>query len=482
MGAPTQDGESGLSAEAAPLRAWLAGFAGALGGLLFGYDWVVIGGAKSFYEAYFHIRTPGMEAWAMSCALVGCLAGTLASGRLSARRGRRWMLMGAAMLFVVSSLGTASSGSLRMFVLWRIAGGCAIGAASDVAPMFLAEIAPTALRARFVSMNQMAIVFGVLAAQGMNWLIARPAPAGMTAAAVLASWNVQWGWRWMFGITAVPSAVFFVAALVMPESPRWLLANSREFEALDAFRRLGVSGAEAAAIREGMEHNNDIPAEGPAEGEGQSFASLLWRKEVLRILAMGICLAVLQQWCGINVIFAYAQDIFARAGFSVSQGLFQIVLTGVANLLFTVLALYFVDRVGRRVLLLSGLFTLAGIYLLLGWMTRSAGHGAAVAALCLVAIAAYAMTLAPVSWVVIAEIYPSRLRAEAMSITVGALWVASFTLTSSFPLIRAHMGMAEAFWLYALVCCCGGVALALWLPETRGYSLETLEERLYGKG
>ncbi len=459
-------------------RSWLAGFSAALGGLLFGYDWVVIGGAKPFYEVYFRITSPALEAWAMSCALLGCLIGALLGGLLSDRYGRRSMLMLAAILFALSSLGTAASGSLTTFVQWRILGGCAIGVASEVAPIFLAEIAPAAVRGRFVALNQVAIVLGILAAQSSNWLIARPVPPTITAHALLYSWNAQWGWRWMFGVTAIPSLLFVVATLLIPESPRWLLARFRPTDALYSFRRLGVPDAESASIRKECLRSHALHPANPS----QRPVPIGWsHPAVRRILLLGICIAVLQQWSGINILFAYAQDVFAQAGYSVSQALFQIVLTGIANLLFTLLAFSFVDRLGRRSLLLAGLGTLAALYTLLGWMIHFHLHGISVVALVLAAIAVYAMTLAPVSWVVIAEIYPARLRARTMSITVAALWIASFTLTSSFPLIRSRLGLAHAFWLYAALCGVGCAVLGRWLPETRGHSLEDLEQKLYAE-
>jgi SP family sugar porter-like MFS transporter len=472
----SDSGIEAVASAAARSRVWIAGFSGALGGLLFGYDWVVIGGAKPFYEAYFSIHSPTLEAWAMSCALIGCLFGALFGGVLSDRKGRRSMLMASAIVFAVSSLGTACSGSIVAFVLWRILGGTAIGAASEVAPIFLAEIAPTVLRGRFVSMNQMAIVLGILAAQTANDLIARPVPAGMTALWLHDSWNAQWGWRWMFGVTAIPSLLFLFATLIMPESPRWLLARFRAADAMRAFHRLGVPDSESAKIRQQFLRNYSVPDE-PNPAHRQSWS----HPAVRRILLLGICIAVLQQWSGINILFAYAQDLCAQAGYSVSQALFQIVLTGLANLIFTLIAFSFVDRVGRRTLLLAGLSTLAAIYSLLGWMIGTHLHGTPVLLLLLAAIAAYAMTLAPVSWIVISEIYPTALRARAMSITVAALWIASFTLTSSFPLIRSSMGLAHTFWLYALICAAGCAILARWLPETRGDSLEDLEQKLYAK-
>ncbi len=201
---------------------WTISLVAALGGLLFGYDWVVIGGAKPFYEKYFHLNTPFQIGWAMSSALVGCLGGAVLSGALSDRFGRKRPLILAGVIFALSSLGTALSGSFVTFVLNRLLGGVAIGLASNLSPLYIAEMAPAAIRGKLVSINQLTIVIGILAAQAINWLIAEPIPSGATAEQILASWNGQIGWRWMFGVTTVPSLLFFLAMFFVPESPRWL--------------------------------------------------------------------------------------------------------------------------------------------------------------------------------------------------------------------------------------------------------------------
>ncbi|MGH9600458.1 MAG: MFS transporter, partial [Terracidiphilus sp.] len=276
---------------------WLAAGVGALGGLLFGYDWVVIGGAKPFYEIYFHLTSPALEGWAMSCALIGCLMGAAATGAASDRFGRRRLLTLAALVFAVSSLGTGLATSFAAFVAWRIAGGCAIGLASGVSPMYIAEISPARLRGRLVSLNQMALVIGILLAQVVNWLIARPVPAGATAHQILLSWNGQWGWRWMFGVTAIPSLLFLASTFLVPESPRWLAAKNRGAEALRVLERLGGAGY----ARQVME---DFNAASGGEPRRVSWRELL-SPGVPQALLLGVTLAILQQWCGINVIFNY---------------------------------------------------------------------------------------------------------------------------------------------------------------------------------
>lgn len=232
----------GSQEEQSPVRSsalWLAAGSGALGGLLFGYDWVVIGGAKAFYERYFQLDSPALQGWAMSCALIGCLLGAVSSGALSDRFGRKRLLTVGAFTFAISSLGTGMAGRFDVFVLWRMMGGFAIGLASGVSPMYIAEISPAQSRGRLVSLNQVAIVFGILLAQVVNWLIARPVPPGASAQAILLSWKGQLGWRWMFGVTAIPSAFFLLASLLIPESPRWLAAKGRGDEALRVLERLG---------------------------------------------------------------------------------------------------------------------------------------------------------------------------------------------------------------------------------------------------
>jgi MFS transporter, SP family, xylose:H+ symportor len=449
---------------------WLVATAGALGGLLFGYDWVVIGGAKPFYELYFHLDSPALQGWAMSCALIGCLIGAVSSGSLSNHFGRKRLLTLAALVFALSSLGTGLAPYFSAFVMWRMLGGYAIGLASGISPMYIAEISPADLRGRLVSLNQLAIVFGILLAQIVNWLIARPVPLGATAQEIFASWNGQWGWRWMFAVTAIPSLLFLGATFLVPESPRWLAAKGRDVHALAVLERLGGQ----AYARKVMQ---DFKA---ASGSEQQLSILreLSSPGIAKILLLGIVLAVLQQWCGINVIFNYAQEIFAAAGYEVSGILFNIVITGAVNVVFTLLALGTIDRYGRRFLLLGGVSGLALIYAILGAFYRLHLQGKPMLVLVLSAIACYAMSLAPVTWVVIAEIFPNRIRGSAMAVTVTALWAACFALTYTFPGLNRALGTAGVFWAYATICLAGVIFLYLRLPETRGKTLEEIEESI----
>src|SRR5437588_2578720 len=229
---------------------WTVSSVAALGGLLFGYDWVVIGGAKPFYEKFFQLAAPAQQGWAMSCALVGCLAGALLSGGLSDRLGRKRLLIFSGLVFTVSSLGTAIAPTFRAFVVWRIMGGLAIGLASSLSPMYIAEVAPAAFRGKLVSLNQLTIVIGILLAQLINWLIAEPVPSDATALQILNSWNGQVGWRWMFGVTAIPAALFFIGMLLVPESPRWLAKRGLHDRARRILGRIGGSSYADQAMAE----------------------------------------------------------------------------------------------------------------------------------------------------------------------------------------------------------------------------------------
>jgi sugar porter (SP) family MFS transporter len=438
-----------------------------LGGLLFGYDWVVIGGAKPFYEAFFQLSDASLQGWAMSCALVGCLLGAAISGNLSDRLGRKGMLILAASLFAISSLGTASPETFNAFVTWRISGGAAIGLASNLSPMYIAEVSPAALRGKLVSLNQLNIVIGILLAQCVNWLIARPVPADATVLEILHSWNGQHGWRWMFGVTAIPALLFFIGMLAVPESPRWLVKAAQHARARRVLLRIG-----------GEEHCTRALAEIEASLQGEKGPPNL--KDLIdptlqKILLLGVVLAVLQQWCGINVIFSYAEEVFSAAGYKVSDLLLNIVITGAVNLIFTIVAVGVVDRVGRRKLMQMGSAGLAIIYTILGAGYYERSREIHMLILVVAAIACYAMSLAPVTWAVISEIFPNRIRGTAMSVAVMSLWAASFILTYTFPLLNRGLGAATTFWIYAGICFAGFAFIKQRLPETKGKTLEEIE-------
>ncbi len=441
----------------------------AMGGLLFGYDWVVIGGAKPFYEPFFGISgNPVMQGWAMSCALIGCLAGAALSGWLSDRFGRKNLLILAALIFIFASLGTGAASSFMLFVIFRISGGIGIGLASTLSPMYIAEVTPGRIRGAFVSINQLTIVIGILLAQIINWRIARPVPPESTVTDILASWNGQTGWRWMFYACAFPAGLFFLLMWFVPESPRWLLGRGGgRNKARRILSRIGgdnFADAEIAAIERSFDGDTRQPVR-----------KILMEKGVVRLLVLGIVLAVFQQWCGINVIFNYAQEVFANAGYSVSETLFNIVVTGSVNLAFTFIGMFTVDRLGRKSLMLFGAGGLALIYGIMGLMYYLKLQGLPLLIMVVTAIACYAMTLAPVTWVLLSEIFPNRIRGFAMSVGTFALWTACFILTYTFPLLNKSFGASGTFWLYGLICVMGFWFILKKLPETKGKSLEEIE-------
>jgi sugar porter (SP) family MFS transporter len=471
---------------------WLISTVAALGGLLFGYDWVVIGGAKPFFERYFHLTDAAQSGWANSCALIGCLVGALVAGALSDKFGRKRLLIVSAFLFAATSLGNALAPTFFIFVTWRILGGVAIGLASNLSPMYIAEIAPAQMRGRLVSINQLTIVLGVLAAQLINWALVRDLPAGATDEFIRSSWYGQSGWRWMFAITALPAALFFAGMFFVPESPRWLAKNGRPETARGILKKIGGENYAGRALQE-------IEATLVNETGKVDFRELL-RPKLRKVLLLGVGLAVFQQWCGINTIFNYAEEIFRAAGYDLSTVLKHIAWTGSVNLAFTFVALGTVDRFGRRPLMLLGAAGLAVIYTAVGLCYHHGVQGLPVLLLVLAAIACYSLSLAPVTWVIISEIFPNRIRGAAMAVAVAALWLACFLLTYTFPILNHGFGDSDSpaarfltgifpwlksglgpdgtFWLYAVICVLGFIFIWFKLPETKGKTLEQIERDL----
>jgi sugar porter (SP) family MFS transporter len=441
----------------------------AMGGLLFGYDWVVIGGAKPFYERFFDItQSPHLQGWAMSSALIGCLVGALVSGYLTDLFGRKKPLIVAAALFTIAAIGTGAGNSFTLFIIFRLIGGLGIGLASAVSPMYIAEISPASLRGRLVSINQLTIVIGILAAQIINYLIADKVPEGASDTFILQSWNGQFGWRWMFWAGTFPALMFFVLSFFIPESPRFLAKSGNWKAATTILQRIG--GNEYAA-----EAKNEISD--TLHGNGSRIDWKVLRSSKVRpILILGIVLAVFQQWCGINVIFNYAEEIFSSAGYSVSDMLFNIVITGAVNLIFCLLAMQMVDSWGRRKLMLLGSAGLALIFFTLGATYYLELKGLAVLVLVMLAIATYSMTLAPITWVILSEIFPNSIRGAAMALATTSLWIACFVLTYTFPILNKMLNASGTFWLYSFICLSGFLFILKKLPETKGKSLEQIEK------
>ncbi len=443
----------------------------AMGGLLFGYDYVVIGGAKPFYERFFEItNAPYLQGWAMSSALIGCLTGATLSGYLTDRFGRKRPLILAAALFTIAAIGTGAFNSFTLFIAFRLIGGLGIGLASAVSPMYIAEISPASMRGRLVSVNQLTIVIGILAAQIVNYLIAEKVPAGASDSFILQSWNGQSGWRWMFWSGTFPALLFLILSFFIPESPRFLAKTGNWTAAKDVLMRIG-----------GVQYADEEQKEIAATLHG-NVSRINWKvlksAKVRPILILGVVLAVFQQWCGINVIFNYAEEIFSSAGYSVNDMLFNIVITGAVNLIFCVIAMRMVDSWGRRKLMLLGSLGLALIFFALGASYYFELKGLAILVLVLVAIATYSMTLAPITWVILSEIFPNSIRGTSMAIATTSLWIACFVLTYTFPILNKMLHASGTFWLYAVICLSGFLFILKKLPETKGKSLEEIENRL----
>lgn len=526
---------------------WTICLVAALGGLLFGYDWVVIGGAKPFYEPYFDISGNAFyQGFAINSALFGCLFGAALAGTLSDRYGRKRLLILAGLLFTISAVGTALAGNFSTFNVMRWLGGLGIGLASNLSPMYIAEVSPARMRGRFVSIQQLTIVIGILFAQIINWQIATPVPqadqlrlllsedsqvraawgpeypvgserreasALMEPAALaavrqafpdltvvvepaedtphaaaardakkdedrqvmdtylLATWNGQHGWRWMFAAEVLFAAAFFLLMFFVPESPRWLIKYGRDSEAEAILARVGGAAYGRAELL-------NVKATLAGEEIARVRFSDLLEPKLSKILALGVFLAVFQQWCGINVIFNYAQEVFADAGYGVSDMMFQIVITGIVNLVFTFVAIHSVDRLGRRALMLIGYGGLAFIYAILGAGYYQQRTGTPMLILVVLAIACYAMSLAPITWVLISEIFPNRIRGAAMSVAVFSLWVACMILVATFPYLNKVLKAHGTFWLYGAICVLGFLVVLVRLPETKGKSLEQIEREL----
>ncbi len=424
----------------------------AIGGLIFGFDTAIVAGATRFMKEQFALDSL-QEGWAVSVVLIGCMFGAGLAGPASDRIGRRRFMLISAVLFLVSAVGCAVAGTMSEFVVFRFVGGLGIGSAAVLSPLYIAEIAPAKVRGALVSVNQMAIVTGILLAYFVNWALASSGPSN---------------WRYMYGAGAVPSVLFFLFLLRVPESPRWLVKKGREEEAR---RVLARSDTAEAAAREIREIGETLALETGSFGE-------LFRPGFRRPLMIAIVLAVFQQITGINAILYYAPRIFESAGFARMSALGQSALVGAVNMLFTVVAILLADRVGRRPLLLIATGGMGVSLLLLGAAFRYQFlPPSALLFVIMLYIAFFASAMGPLVWVVMAEIFPIRMRGAAMGIATLLLWLADFVVTLTFPIISDKLSSSTAFWIYAAMCACDLVFMLFFLPETKGRSLEEIERR-----
>ncbi len=513
----------------------------ALGGLLFGYDTGVIAGGIGFLQRYFNLDPAAQKGWAAASALIGCIVGVSMAGLLSDWLGRKKVLIISAVLFLVSALGTAFPRTIDEFIIFRIIGGVGVGAASITSPMYIAEISPTRIRGRMVSVNQFAIVTGFLIVYMANYFIAaygtvidrgrvtahvaergaildanavatfiddscedingeqaaefvaRQGGALETKAVVdllkehgvevsqldvevvgygVASWPVQKGWRWMFGSESLPVVLFLVLLFFVPESPRWLTKQKRGDEALAILTR--VNGAEYA--RAELAEIKDAIAL-----ESGSLKQLLEPKMKI-VLVIGIVLAVLQQVTGINVFLYFGTEIFKKMGSGTNSALLQTIIVGAVNLGFTIVAIWTVDKLGRKPLMLIGSAGM-GISLLAMGLAAFVGSTELWLLLFILGyIACFAMSVGPVTWVILSEIFPTGIRGRAMGIATVCLWVANYVISQTFPMMDENRWLvakfhhAFPFWVYGAFCAVLLIFVRRFLPETKGKSLEEIEK------
>lgn len=453
---------------------WLISLTAALGGFLFGYDWVVIGGAKPFYEPYFDITSPADQGWGTSSALVGCMVGAILCIFLSDKMGRKRLLIFSGFLFSISAIGTALADTFWWFNFYRILGGIAMGIALNLSPLYISELAPPEKRGRLVTINQFLVMIGVLLAQIANWqisLLDTELAENADFKSIAASWSGQEGWRWMFGAEVVPALLFFILMFFVPESTRWLIKNNQREKAVAVLRKIGGEAYAQETLKETL---STLKAGDLGEVD---FRELL-RKNILKLLALGIFLAFLQQWSGINVVIYYAADIFQAAGFTLKQMMLNIVVIGGVMVASIFVTFATVDRYGRKSILLVCLAAMSVLYTGLGFSFYGEWGGTSVVVLVLLNVMFYSISLAPLLWVVLSEIFPNRVRGAAISIGALAHWIGNFTLTYSFPAIKENLGWANNFWLYGGICAVGFAVLWWILPETKGKTLEQLEREL----
>lgn len=433
----------------------------ALGGLLFGYDTAVINGAIGFLEVHFDL-TPAMKGWTSSSALLGCVIGVSFAGAFSDWLGRKQTLVLAGVLFLGSSLGTALPQTLTQLVVFRILAGVGVGIASMASPMYIAEVSPARFRGRMVSVNQFAIVTGMLLIYFVNYFIARlGAP----------DWQVTTAWRWMFGSGIAPSALFLGLLLLAPESPRWLVKQGRSAKAQAILTRIDgakFAAAETRAIQETIER------------EDVSLAQL-FQPGLRRVLVLGVALAVLQQVTGINVFLYFGTEIFKGLGSSVDAALLETVVVGAVNLTFTIVAIWTVDKLGRRPLMLVGATGMGLCLVAMGLAAQTGRTAGWTLTFILGYIACFALSVGPVTWVILSEIFPTKIRGRAMSIATLCLWSSNFVVSQTFPMmdkspvLLEKFNQAFPFYLYAAMCVVLVFVVARWVPETRGKSLEAIE-------
>ncbi len=425
----------------------------ALGGLLFGFDIAIFSGTIPFIQPHYKLDAAELG-WTGSSLYLGCIIGTMFTGYFTDKYGRKIPLIIAALIFMVSSVLMGWSSSYSMLIFWRIVAGIGVGAASMLSPLYIAEISPAEIRGRMVSINQLTIVTGILLAYYSNFVLA----------------DLENNWRWMFTSGSIPAALFFICVFFVPESPRWLLAIGDTSKAKEVLRK--ISGK--ADVEHELTKMNAV-----IQKTVQGKLSDLIKPGVIFLVMLGIAIAVFQQISGANAVFFYAPIIFERAGMNVEDQLFQQIMIGAINLIFTIVAMRLVDQWGRKKMMLSGSLLMSVWLLLIGLCFAFDFFGGyTLTILVLIFIATYATTLAPVTWVLISEIFPSKVRGIAISVATTMLWVACFGLAYGFPVLIDALDASQTFFLFSGVCFVYFLILLKYIPETKGKTLEEFEQEI----
>ena len=433
----------------------------AIGGFLFGYDTAVISGAVGFLQTHFHLSS-WQTGWAGASAIVGCIPGAMCAGFLSDRFGRKKVLVLSAILYAVSGLASAVPRTFDEFILARFIGGLGIGSSSMICPVYIAEIAPEKHRGRLCSLFQLGIVVGIFLVFFVNLWIQRLGDV---------TWNTDTGWRWMLGSEALPAVVFLLLLLLVPESPRWLAVNGWTQQARQILTRFA---GEVAADRE-------LAAVALVAEQEEGRLAELFTPTYRKPLVIAVGLAIFAQFSGINAIMYYAPEIFKLTGGSRDTAFQSSVWVGAINLLFTFVAIGLVDRAGRKPLLVVGTVVQTLSLLMVGWMFYSGSTGASVLICILAFVAAFAMAMGPVPWIIISEIFPARIRGRASSVGVFTIWTACYVVAQTFPLLKDKIGPAATFWIYAICSLASLIFVVIVLPETKGRTLEEIEASWHRK-
>ncbi|EPZ46053.1 hypothetical protein N007_00945 [Alicyclobacillus acidoterrestris ATCC 49025] len=437
----------------------------AIGGFLFGYDQGVISGAIGFLQTQFHMDS-SLEGFVSASIPLGAMLGVLIAGFLSDRLGRKPVLLLAGLLFVASSLGAGAANSVAVLVIARIVGGIGIGVASMLSPLYISEISPASIRGRLVGTNQLGVVLGIFIVYIVNAVIANVHTH---------AWDQAYGWRWMFGVGAIPGIIFFILLFWVPESPRYLLKQGHEARALAVLEKINgavVAQAELAQITTSLREESEVNG--------------LWRELMRRgirvALLVAVVLAAMQQFTGTSAVAYYAPIIFKQGGAGDNAALIETVLIGAIKVIFTIVLMLLVDRVGRRRLLLIGASMMAIFLIILGVSFEAATVSIGVVlAFILLHTVAFELSWGGGVWIVISEIFPTRIRGRAMAIGSFVLWGATYLVTQFFPVMMSHLGASITFWVFALMCIIMFLFTLRFVPETKGKSLEQIQRDWTGE-